>query len=611
MAELTSTKIYGDLEVVRAINTNTLMGISSDEIDINTDSYTAVTLNAAALQLISGVAESGSYGVVVRDSALPTTDYQYLYWNNSSNYGGMFNRQGTSNSDLRQEYNYLRWYTSTAGGDSTERFYVNLTEFGSDCSINGDQKINVNNFNEDGINSRAIVIAGTTNGGNIGMYAYGASHSGTFQGQSTANAALLYSGGNTSKLMMYSPENMYFFTATGKSFIFNEDSLDIDFRVESNTNTHAIFVDSANSFMGMNLSTPNCTLNLGGSFRIDDSAERPNAGTGLEFYYDNSIGYIHPYDRTGAHYAGSAMDIRGTDIILRGVLGSATRQNAVIGYNAVVINQDAADVDFRVESLAPNDYAFYVRGSDAKVGMGEMTTETEATYKMLNLRFYEANSTAKLTSVGAVSSNDGMLIYNDYTVTGHASIDFVVDDNYPTTYNAGRFGWYGYGTTSTSNSYNYFFWTGYSGSAHWETMRLHRLGNLYVRADVVAYSTVITSDERLKKNVENLDNVLDKLMQLRPVSFEWKDETKRGDERVSGLIAQEVEEIFPELISESPNLGNGLDEEQDETEYKHVRYNELIPYLTKGMQEQQQIINNQQKEIDDLKQKEELLMEKL
>ena len=102
------------------------------------------------------------------------------------------------------------------------------------------------------------------------------------------------------------------FQVDGGHSVFNDDSGDYDFRVESNTNTHAIFVDGGNSFMGMNLSTPNCTLNLGGSFRIDDSAERPNAGTGLEFYFDNSIGYIHPYDRTGGHYAGSAMDIRGT-----------------------------------------------------------------------------------------------------------------------------------------------------------------------------------------------------------------------------------------------------------------------------------------------------------
>jgi len=395
--------------------------------------------------------------------------------------------------------------------------------------------------------------------------------------------------------------------------VYADDSLVLGWEGDAQTLTSsADGIYTAANFGFGNESAPDCAIDSNGTIR-STAQGTPNGGTGLEMYWTGSAAYVHPYNRTSPGYVGE-LNLRGTTVNIDGGHPSASTVYPVLDCSStglVFNNGGSSTMDFRAR-LGSSSYGLYARGSDAKVGMGEMVSETEATYKMLNLRFYEANYNDRLNNVGAVAENSGMLLYNDYTVYSHASIDFVTDTTYATSYNAGRFGWYGYGTTSTATDYNYFFWTGYSGSAHWETMRLHRLGNLYVRADVVAYSTVITSDERLKKNIENIDdNILDKLMKLRPVTFEWKDETKRGDERVSGLIAQEVEDIFPELISESPNLGDGANEEEDKTQYKHVRYNELIPYLTKGMQQQQKIIDNQQKEIDDLKQKVELLLEKL
>lgn len=62
-----------------------------------------------------------------------------------------------------------------------------------------------------------------------------------------------------------------------------------------------------------------------------------------------------------------------------------------------------------------------------------------------------------------------------------------------------------------------------------------------------------TSDATLKKNVQPLENTLEKVRELRGVSFEWKDEGVNSgsdsDERHVGVIGQEVEQIFPELVS--------------------------------------------------------------
>lgn len=336
-------------------------------------------------------------------------------------------------------------------------------------------------------------------------------------------------------------------------------------------------------------------LNVNGHIRSQGGTV-PASGAGLEMYWTGTAAYIHPYDRTTPGYEGE-LNIRGTVVRIDAGAAAATTvySGLDISSSGFVFNEGSLDMDFRVESDI-QAYSLYMRGSDAKIGMGECGSETEATYKMLNIRFYEANSAAKLTSVGAQASNDGILIYNDYTVTGHASIDFVCDTNYPTGYNAARFGFYGYGNTSTS--YNYFFWTGGNNTTtQWETMRLLRDGNLHTRANMIAYSTTITSDERLKQNIVNLeDNTFDKVMKLRPVTFEWKDETKRGTDRVAGLIAQEVEELFPELIYECTNLDD--ENGPDETMYKHIRYNELIPYLTKVVQEQQKQINELKEKIN-------------
>lgn len=105
-----------------------------------------------------------------------------------------------------------------------------------------------------------------------------------------------------------------------------------------------------------------------------------------------------------------------------------------------------------------------------------------------------------------------------------------------------------------------------------------------------------TSDARLKHRIVDLNYGLATIAQLTPVSFYWIDNEGQG--RKIGLIAQELQEVIPEVVSarEDPNIPLG------------VNYAEIVPVLIKGMQEQQAIleaqestINQQQAEIDDMK----------
>ncbi len=102
---------------------------------------------------------------------------------------------------------------------------------------------------------------------------------------------------------------------------------------------------------------------------------------------------------------------------------------------------------------------------------------------------------------------------------------------------------------------------------------------------VTAVTVTETSDRRLKKDISPLKSILQKIMALKPVSFFWRDDEKNNVDRRIGFIAQEVEEEFPELVR------------TDSDGIKSVQYGAMVAPLTKAIQEQQLIIEDQQREI--------------
>jgi hypothetical protein len=91
------------------------------------------------------------------------------------------------------------------------------------------------------------------------------------------------------------------------------------------------------------------------------------------------------------------------------------------------------------------------------------------------------------------------------------------------------------------------------------------------------------SDERLKNITGNIENAVNSLMTLRTIKHTWKsDDTNKEN---LGLVAQDVQKVFPQVIDIN-KLPSKLDDEQkDETEYLAVRYTELVPVLVKAIQE--------------------------
>ncbi|NEQ78914.1 MAG: tail fiber domain-containing protein [Moorea sp. SIO2I5] len=94
-----------------------------------------------------------------------------------------------------------------------------------------------------------------------------------------------------------------------------------------------------------------------------------------------------------------------------------------------------------------------------------------------------------------------------------------------------------------------------------------------------------TSDATLKENVKPLKNGLKKILGLRGVSYQWKDEQNATGETQIGLVAQEVEEVFPELVS------------TDSQGMKSLSYSKLIAPLIEAIKEQNKKISELAKQV--------------
>ena len=121
-------------------------------------------------------------------------------------------------------------------------------------------------------------------------------------------------------------------------------------------------------------------------------------------------------------------------------------------------------------------------------------------------------------------------------------------------------------------------------------MEIDSSGNISANADIVAEGDVIayyTSDIRLKENLQIIEGSLDKIGEINGYEFDWNEKSpgwarERGHD--VGVIAQEVQKVLPEIVSERKNGYLGVD------------YKRIIPLLIESVKELKQ-------EVEDLKKK--------
>lgn len=111
---------------------------------------------------------------------------------------------------------------------------------------------------------------------------------------------------------------------------------------------------------------------------------------------------------------------------------------------------------------------------------------------------------------------------------------------------------------------------------------------LFSYGDVVAFAA---SDQRLKDDIVPISGCLEKINTIDAVEFNWNENQQTYSGHDIGLIAQQIQEIAPEIVTERSNG------------YLAVKYEKMVPILVGAIQDQQKIIDEMRAELDEIKSK--------
>ena len=109
-------------------------------------------------------------------------------------------------------------------------------------------------------------------------------------------------------------------------------------------------------------------------------------------------------------------------------------------------------------------------------------------------------------------------------------------------------------------------------------------------SNLYASDFIIPSDERLKTNITDITNALSKVKSMRGVTYNWNGVAKllgnRSEKTELGVIAQEVAEVVPEVVSNGKH------------DYKHVAYDRLVPVLIEAIKELSNKVEELEKRVN-------------
>jgi len=348
--------------------------------------------------------------------------------------------------------------------------------------------------------------------------------------------------------------------------VINESSKDLDFRVESDNLTNAFFVQGSDGNVGIgvtpfpqNLIAGSLDLNGGASiFGYDKRAylasnvyyqggwKVKEAGYGAFMLVGLTNGDFGFYTTTqGTSANATVTDSRSLHISSGGAATFSTGANRTL-----IIGKDSVDTGYNVVSLNGTT----TKGSYSGIAGGGTSDN--------NLYLNSANNVVVQTGSGFSPS---------LTITSGGTVQV-------------------YGTASAnalsidhSSSNDVLISIPFQSVNQDFVIRNSSAG---VNLDYAATSWVSASDENIKENITSLDNVLDKIKNIRCVNYNLKDEEIY--KKRLGFIAQDFQNDFEEVTS------------RDNDDVLGLRYTETIPILMKAIQEQQTIIEDLKARIETL-----------
>ncbi len=218
--------------------------------------------------------------------------------------------------------------------------------------------------------------------------------------------------------------------------VVNEPSNDVDFRVESNGNTHALFVDAGNDHVNIGTSTDlGGLLNVGGSIfakttsagtavKIESSEAGASAGPGLVLYRSsasaadsdllgnltfeakNDAAQDVVYSQIFAQIADASDGTEDGILNFKTILAGTEVRRIDLGATETVFNEDSKDLDFRVESDS-NTHMLFVDAGNNRVGIAESSPGVPLHVKDSGTYIAGIESTSAYAYLGLRDSNSG------------------------------------------------------------------------------------------------------------------------------------------------------------------------------------------------------------
>ena len=333
----------------------------------------------------------------------------------------------------------------------------------------------------------------------------------------------------------------------------------------------------------------------------------------IEFNGEDSAGNKQAYGLIHASILSPTSTTEQGQLHFETATAGALTEKMIIGTSNLVINEIGAVFNVRIEGDTDANL-FYTDATNSRVGVGTISPSTKLTvYDSSAPQVTFDNGTSTFIVGNSAGGGNNKILYG----TGANPMIFYTNATEAMRIDATQNLLVGANASGVSNggmqllpagngaSIPLIASSGNSASDSAVTMAVYSTSasqyQFYVgyAGTVFARSVVISalSDERLKENIVDLDVGLDKIMALKPRKFDWKEGQGTNKKNVRGFIAQELEEVFPDLIDEWRDPAP-----EGEEPYRSVRQ-DLMPVLVKAMQEQQALITSLTARIEALENK--------